>query len=58
MSSRLPTERQARTMWFALTGVAVATVVGLAVALIWGLGKFLNVLNPVLWPLALAWGLQ
>ncbi|HKI69169.1 MAG TPA: AI-2E family transporter, partial [Verrucomicrobiae bacterium] len=49
-----PTDRQARTIWFALTGVAVATVVGLVVALVWGLGKLLNVLNPVLWPLAVA----
>ena len=41
-------------MWFALTGFAVATVVGLIVALVWGLGKLLNALNPVLWPLAVA----
>jgi predicted PurR-regulated permease PerM len=54
MNSKLPTERQARTLWFALTGLAVAAVIALIVALIWGLGKLLNVLNPVLWPLAAA----
>ena len=41
-------------MWFALTGLAVATVVALIVALVWGLGRALNLLGPVLWPLAIA----
>ncbi|HOB33904.1 MAG TPA: AI-2E family transporter, partial [Verrucomicrobiota bacterium] len=49
-----PTEKQARLIWLAATGLAIATLVGLAVALIWGLGRVLNVLAPVLWPLAVA----
>lgn len=49
-----PTERQARLIWSALTGLALATLVGLVVALIWALGRVLNVLGPVLWPLAVA----
>lgn len=49
-----PTLKQARLIWFALAGLAVATIVLLGVALIWGLGQVLNMLSPVLWPLALA----
>lgn len=49
-----PTERQARIIWFALTGLAVAVVIVLIAALIWGLGQFLGLLGPVLWPLAVA----
>jgi predicted PurR-regulated permease PerM len=41
-------------MWFALTGLAMATVIALIVAAIWGLGRVLNLLSPVLWPLAVA----
>jgi predicted PurR-regulated permease PerM len=50
----LPTEKQSRVLWFALTGLAVATVVALIVAAVWGLGRVLNLLSPVLWPLAIA----
>jgi predicted PurR-regulated permease PerM len=49
-----PTETQARLIWTALTGLAFATLVGLVVALIWGLGQVLGLLAPVLWPLAVA----
>ncbi|HEX7652453.1 MAG TPA: AI-2E family transporter, partial [Verrucomicrobiae bacterium] len=49
-----PSEKQARTLWFALTGLAVAVVVGLVVAAFWGLGRILDLLSPVLWPLAIA----
>ena len=49
-----PTPTQSRIIWFALTGLAVATVVVLVVALIWGLGRVLGILSPVLWPLAVA----
>jgi predicted PurR-regulated permease PerM len=48
------TEKQTRIIWFALTGLAVATVVALIVAAVWGLGRILNLLSPVLWPLAIA----
>ena len=49
-----PTERQARVIWLALTGLAAATLVALVVALIWGLGQVLRLLSPVLWPIAVA----
>jgi predicted PurR-regulated permease PerM len=49
-----PTEKQARVIWLALTGLALATIIALIVALIWGLGRVLDVLSPVLWPLAVA----
>src|ERR1035437_9311001 len=48
------TEKQSRIFWFALTGLAVATVIALIVAAVWGLGRVLNLLSPVLWPLAIA----
>ena len=54
MSFPPPTPKQARVIWLALTGVAIAVVVTLIVALIWGLGKVLQILAPVLWPLAVA----
>lgn len=49
-----PTEKQSRIIWFALTGLAIATVIALIVATVWGLGRVLNLLSPVLWPLAIA----
>jgi predicted PurR-regulated permease PerM len=49
-----PTENQARILWFALIGLAVAIVIVLIVATIWGLSRLLDVLSPVLWPLAVA----
>lgn len=49
-----PTERQARILWFALTALAIAVVTALLVVLIWGLGRALGLLSPVLWPLAIA----
>ena len=49
-----PTERQARIIWLALTGLAVAVLVGLAGGLIWALKFVVQHLGPVLWPLAVA----
>lgn len=49
-----PSPTQARILWLALTGLAVALIVALVVGLVWGLGRVLNVLGPVLWPLAIA----
>jgi predicted PurR-regulated permease PerM len=49
-----PTPAQARLIWLAVTGVAIATLVGLIAALVWGLGRVLDILSPVLWPLAVA----
>jgi len=54
MNLKPPTEKQSSIIWFALTGLAIASVVALVVAAIWGLGRFLNLLSPVLWPLAIA----
>jgi len=49
-----PSEKQARVIWAAVTGLAVAVIIALIVAVIWGLGRVLHVLAPVLWPLAVA----
>ena len=49
-----PTKRQAHVIWLALTGLAVAVLVGLVVALVWGLGQVLRMISPVLWPIAVA----
>ena len=49
-----PLERQARVIWMALTGLAIATIIGLVAGLVWGLGEVLRILGPVLWPLAVA----
>lgn len=49
-----PTEKQARVIWLAVTGLALAVIVALVVALVWGLGQVLNVLAPVIWPIAVA----
>lgn len=54
MNLKPPTENQARILWFALIGLAVAIVIVLIVATIWGLSRLLDVLSPVLWPLAVA----
>lgn len=49
-----PTEKQARLFWTALTGLAIAVIAALVVALVWGLGRVLHVFAPVIWPLAVA----
>jgi predicted PurR-regulated permease PerM len=49
-----PTSKQARLIWLAVTGLAIATLAALVVGLIWGLGQVLQILSPVLWPLAIA----
>ena len=54
MSLLPPTEKQSRLIWFALTGLALASIIALIVAAVWGLGRVLNLLSPVLWPLAIA----
>lgn len=53
MSFPPPTLRQSRLIWLALSGLAIAVLVGLAAALVWGLGKIVEILSPVLWPLAI-----
>src|SRR5262249_3628753 len=54
MSLPPPTAKQARLIWLALTGLAAAILICLCVAVVWGLGKVLHLLSPVLWPLAVA----
>src|SRR3954469_10973769 len=54
MSFPPPNERQARIFWMSLTALAIALLVGLIVLLVWGLGRVLDILSPVLWPLAVA----
>ena len=49
-----PSERQARLIWLAITGLAVAAVVALLGALIWALGHVISLFAPVIWPLAVA----
>jgi predicted PurR-regulated permease PerM len=49
-----PGETQMRIIWFALTALAVTAIIGVTVAAFWGVGKILNLLSPVLWPLAIA----
>lgn len=54
MSLPPPTPKQSRIIWMALTGLAIGAIVALVVALVWGLGQALEVLSPVIWPLAVA----
>jgi predicted PurR-regulated permease PerM len=54
MNPESPTKSQARIIWFALTWLAVAAVILLVAGGIWGLARLLDVLSPVLWPLAIA----
>ncbi|PYJ04467.1 MAG: hypothetical protein DME25_09920, partial [Verrucomicrobia bacterium] len=54
MSFPPPSPKQARLIWAALTGLAVAALGVLVVACVWGLGQVLRMLSPVLWPLAVA----
>ena len=49
-----PSIKQAQLIWAALTGLAIATIIALIVAAVWGLGRVLNVLSPVIWPVAVA----
>ena len=47
-----PTARQARVIWFAVSALAVAVIVAVLAGAVWGLGRTLRLLSPVLWPLA------
>lgn len=49
-----PTPGQARIIWLALTGLAIATLVALVAGLVWALGRTVEILSPVLWPIAVA----
>src|SRR6266496_2810775 len=54
MSFPPPTSGQARLIWLALGALAVAILVSVCAGIVWGLGKVLHLLSPVLWPLAVA----
>lgn len=54
MSFPPPNRRQAHLFWAACSGLAIAILVGLVVLLVWGLARVLDILSPVLWPLAAA----
>jgi predicted PurR-regulated permease PerM len=41
-------------MWFALTALSIAVIVAVGAGAVWGIGKVLDLLSPVLWPLAIA----
>ena len=49
-----PSPKQARVIWMGVTAFAVGVLVALVGLLIWGLSKVLQLLSPVLWPLAIA----
>lgn len=49
-----PTPKQSRLIWWGATALALAVIVGVAVLFFWGFGKLLDLLSPVLWPLAIA----
>lgn len=49
-----PGENQMRIIWLALTALAAAALAAMGAGIIWGIGKVLNLLSPVLWPLAIA----
>jgi predicted PurR-regulated permease PerM len=49
-----PTDKQAHLIWLAVTGLAIAAIVALIVMLVRGLGHVIDVLSPVIWPLAVA----
>lgn len=54
MSRQFPTDFQRRTLWSALTGIALVVIGVLSVGVVLLLGKVLTYLQPVLVPLAVA----
>jgi predicted PurR-regulated permease PerM len=49
-----PSANQSRILWTALTVAAITLLVACFAALVWALGRVLDLLSPVLWPLAVA----
>jgi len=49
-----PTDKQARLIWLALTWLAIAALTVMIAGLFWALGKIIQVLSPVIWPVAVA----
>lgn len=54
MTIKTPTPGQWRVFLLALTALAVAILITFLCALTWGLAQLVDVLSPVLWPLAVA----
>src|SRR5262245_22967657 len=54
MSLPPPTPGQAKVIWIALTGLAIALLVGVIVGFFWAFAQVVNARSPVLWPLAVA----
>lgn len=54
MKPKYPTPFQRKTLWSALTGLAILVIGLLLMCLIWMLGKVFGVLQPVLFPLVVA----
>jgi len=51
---RIPNSWQRRTLWSAITGLAIFVIAALAVTLVWITGEVINFLSPVLIPVAIA----
>jgi len=49
-----PSETQLRIIWFALSALAIAIIIAVMSGFIWGAGKILALMSPVIWPLAIA----
>jgi len=49
-----PSETQLRIVWAALSALAVAAILAVICGFVWGAGKVLALLSPVIWPLAIA----
>lgn len=54
MSFPPPSPKQAHLLWWSLTALAIGVLVALLGTVVWGLAKLINLLSPVLWPLAIA----
>jgi predicted PurR-regulated permease PerM len=49
-----PSEKQARLIWTAVSGLALGTILALVAGAVWGLGLVLHLFGSVVWPIAVA----
>ena len=49
-----PSRNQSKILWASLTVLAITVGLACLIGLVWGLGRVLHVLAPVIWPLAVA----
>lgn len=54
MSFPPPSPRQARLLWLSLTALGIGVMLALLGVALWGLARLIDLLSPVLWPLAIA----